>query len=1297
MNAKVFFPFFLFLLFFQEGQSQQPISPDRHTPPGFLPNHGQVRDLQHNPVNYVYYQANLAGQQVFLTKYGLSIVLTRIRSTHTEALLLPDNQKKHDHTDSTSVAHIEMERIDINLKNASILPQNITGTQNPSSPVFNFYIDDSTSSSTLIQEELLVKNVYPGIDWRLYIQHPAGATPHLKYDFIVHPGADISRIQLQYSPNAQLSLQEGSISAQTHMGTIREEKPYTFVQETEQEVPAQFQLRKNTLRFQTAAYDQTQTLVIDPSIFWMTYLTSSGSVFHLQSTSGNDIETDDNGNIFTQLSAATYARFPTLNPGNGAYYQDMLSSPKGAMLLIKFSPGGKMLWSTYFGNGVRGSVMTRSKTGELYAIGTTYDGTPSDPNPNPSIPLLNNNGYYDGAKKKYFITRFSNDGKLLWSSYYVNFDSYPIDMTWDVNGNIYTTGWSTRYDFPRIDPGGGAYMNNPSSGLGYAQTIFVSQFNDKNQLIWSTRIEGNDYDPNARICTDKKGNIYIGGQNRSNNLPIKDAGGYYNTNAFGSFIIRFNPSREITFCTYVPGAFLLSDITTDNNSNLYVTIGNRILKFDADTKLEFQVTVPTTKMHFWKRIVYDERNDELQLLGVMNDGYWDFPTLNTACNGSFFHNGQSPRKYNNATGPVFATIGTDGNFSYRSLTDWVYEYYDNSDMTLDPEGNMIYLFFDNRNAYNNPNPQLTDPGNGAYFDKNCCYQSASLSSLLLKLNRSELSATVTTTPATGCDCNGLATVTPQCGQAPFSYLWSTGATTASVTDLCPGKYWVRISDANNLTKIISIDIPLPPDAISAITKSVVDENCDRSNGSIYINNITGGYPPYQYSINGASFQSTAQFPGLKKGRYIIRIKDSKGCFFSDTTDLGRIDGPQSLQVNITAASCIADDGQFSITTVTGGVTPYTFKLNGGNASTNALFTGLSASTYQFQVIDAAGCTLTQSVTIPKATPPVDASTTLFPEHCDQKNGRIEINQVTGGKSPYTWSIDNNTFTNASINNLSKGSYSLFVKDANGCILTKTNLQITEVGGPTSATEKIDHAYCGKLTGSASITAVMNGTSPYQYALDNSSFGTTNTFTNIIPGSHQIRIRDANGCILSKDVTIDSRKQATFSVLPKDTILCYGETLDLRIEGEISRLKNINWNIPAQSTSAKLFISENQKSIVVTALDDNDCLIIAQTNVLAKACNPPEKCLAIPTAFTPNGDGLNDIAIPIVNGCNIKSIRFQIFNRFGELIFQTDKLGVGWNGMIKSEEQNTGVFITYCEYTTEDNVTVRLKNTLLLIH
>jgi hypothetical protein len=134
--------------------AQSPGNLNPNTSPGFLPNKGQIRDLNQKRVNDVYYQANLGGQQVFLTKNGLSIVFTHIKSSFPEAILQPAIQQQHDARDSFSTARIEMERIDITLKNASILPQNIVSTENPASPDFHFYIDDNTSATTRLRTGL---------------------------------------------------------------------------------------------------------------------------------------------------------------------------------------------------------------------------------------------------------------------------------------------------------------------------------------------------------------------------------------------------------------------------------------------------------------------------------------------------------------------------------------------------------------------------------------------------------------------------------------------------------------------------------------------------------------------------------------------------------------------------------------------------------------------------------------------------------------------------------------------------------------------------------------------------------------------------------------------------------------------------------------------------------------------------------------------------------------------------------------------------------------------------------------
>lgn len=1302
LSMKILYPLVALIILANSITAQTTLPPlfgNNNIQNGFLKNVGQVRDLNNKSVGFVYYQANISGQQVFITNYGLSILLAR-----TKKITRVGGETKNEGTpkylspsDSLCIVNYEMERIDIVLKGASIIADNVVADITTQSPRFNFYLDKTQTKpqELQLQDEVLIKNVYPGIDWKVYVKKGANKNVSLKYDFIIHPGADPSRIQLSYSNNVHITSVNNEINASAKMGTLHEEKPFSYLQESNTEVPVVYNVKKNIISFNADKYDKNKTLVIDPSVFWMTYLSSTNHVSAYQSMYGSDVETDAAGNIFVQLSAAGNIPFPTLNPGGGAYYADVTSAPDGAMIIVKFAPGGQMLWSTYFGNGVGGLLMTTDKFGNIITLGMELNGSTTFPNPNPSIPLLNNGGYYDPVRKKYFISKFSNTGVLIWSSYYVNFSSYPTDMTFDINGNIYVTGCSEVHDFPVVNPGGGAYVvTNPQ--FGYAEVLFISQFNANNQLTWSTRIEGKDYDPYARVCTDKAGNIYIGGQTRSENYPLVNAGGYFNTNSYNSVISRFNPARQMTWSTYFPGAFTVADITTDDSCNLYVAADRRIVKFDSSTHWIYEKTVNTTRMHFWRKINYDRAHGQIQLLGQMNDNENGFPTINTACNGSFFNDGISPNNYNIATGPVFATINHDGAFTYRSLADWQYEYYEYNEMAVDIYGDLIYLFGNQQNGFYSPNPQLTDPGNGAYFDNICCYNgNGNTSALLMKLISSELSVNVQINPPVGCSCDGNANVIPQCGLAPFSYVWNNGATTAAVTGLCPGNYWVKVSDANNLSKTIPVVIPYPPGSITSFTSKIIPENCNKSNGKITVETVQGGTPPYSYSVDGVVYNISPQFTGLASGNYIVRVKDANGCVYNDTFFVSRIQGPASALYNTIESSCIADNGQLQITNVQGGIGPYQYTLSGIGTNATGIFTNLSASNYQLAIVDTAGCSFSKTIEIKKAVAATDANFNTGNDHCNQGIGFINVNNITGGTAPYTFSVDSISFITGTINNLKSNNYPLYVRDANGCVLKKGPIIINNESGPTATIYTKKEAYCGKLTGILEINLVQGGSAPYSYSIDGAGYLSTNVLTGIQSGNHILSVKDAHGCVYSESFEIKYTPIARINLSPIDTTVCYGETVRLLVTGDIDQVQKVNWNIPSQGLSATLKATDEQK-IFVSIIDNNNCVIRDTSIIVIKSCNPPEKCIVIPNAFTPNNDGKNEMIGPIANGCIVKDIRFNIYNRWGELVFETKDLGIKWNGRYKGDPQPAGGYIFVCNYTTEDGVKREQKGTFTLI-
>lgn len=1262
---------------------------------GFLKNMGQVADFDNKPVDFVLYQANIGGQQVFITNYGLSVLLSKPNKISRVVNKGIKPTQRQSVTDSITVVNYELERIDIVLKRALIDRNNIVTVANKNSPKYNFYVNDPSAKQQQLLGEILIKDVYPGIDWKVYIKQEKGKPASLKYDFIVHPGADASMIQLQYSKNAKLELFQNEIKATAKMGIVKEKKPFCYLREQHTEIPVTYSLKKNTIGFNAPGYNKKETLVIDPDIFWMTYLTSKAQAPAYRAIVGNDIETDTSGNIFVQLSGEANCPFPTVNPGGGAYYQDISAAPNGAMIISKFTPGGQLVWSTYFGNGVSGSHMTIDKYGNIVTVGRLLDPTTTVYDQHSSIPLLNTGGFYDAVQKKFFIAKFSNAGTLLWSSYYFDFSSYPTDMTYDVNGNTYVVGWSEVYDFPVVDPGGGAYTIN-NAKYGYAQVLFISQFDSSNRLVWSTRIEGNDYDPEARVCVDRKGNIYLGGDARSSNYPLVNAGGYFNPAAWGAVITRFNAARQMNWSTYFPYPFNMADVTTDDSCNLYVIAAGTITKFDSNTNLIFERNLSSSKQYFLDKICYDPNNDQLHILGVMNDYYNGFATKNTICNGSFFNDGISPQTYNSGGGPIFATMSTDGQFSYISLVDWTPEYYDRNEMTVDNEGNAVYLFQYNQNGFSQPNPQLTDPGNGAYFDSLCCYlENNNSSALVLKLTSTDLSATSQITQPTGCNCNGIARIVADCGQAPFRYLWSNGDTTSTSSGLCPGKYTIKITDANNLSKVIRIKIDFPPGSITAVGSSITSENCNLKNGKIEIQSVQGGTWPFNYSLDGQTFQVSPQFTGLDSGGHILEIRDANNCRFKDTLTISKVAGPVNFIYTPKSSSCIASNGQIQVDSVSGGLRPYQYSLNNSAFNSTGLLKDLAPGDYQLTVSDVVGCTFFKTVTVDKATGPGSASLVTSNDHCKQGIGKIEVNAIIGGLAPYDYSFDSVSYSPAIANKFSQGSYSIYIRDANGCVLKKSPIIIENETGATAADLTINHAYCGKLTGDITVNSVKGGSPPYLYSIDNALFYSSPQLAPLQPGRQTVYIKDTYGCVHSEQIIINYKTTPIIKLSPADTTLCYNEQVQLDLTGDVSQLKSVNWNIPSQTVSAALLKATIAKTVVVNITDTNNCVTKVEANIKVKACNSPENCIAIPAAFTPNKDGKNDKLSPMANGCSIEGINFQIYNRYGQLVFETQQLEKGWDGNYKGEQQPSGGYVYQCNYIS-GGVKLYKRGSFLLI-
>ncbi|MFH1321817.1 MAG: PKD domain-containing protein [Bacteroidota bacterium] len=395
-------------------------------------------------------------------------------------------------------------------------------------------------------------------------------------------------------------------------------------------------------------------------------------------------------------------------------------------------------------------------------------------------------------------------------------------------------------------------------------------------------------------------------------------------------------------------------------------------------------------------------------------------------------------------------------------------------------------------------------------DSNGC--SASSSVILSEPAPISLSITQTDASCAGA-CDGSATVTPNGGTPPYTYLWSNGITTQVANNLCADIFNITVTDDNSCTSISSVVIGNPDTLTAAIILEVgvaCNGDCD---GYAEVSG-TGGTLPYTYLWSDG--QTTTLAINLCAGTYTNDITDANGCSVSATATITE---PAALTNIFTSidANCNGNTTGEATANISGGTSPYTYLWNDGNLQTTATATGLIAGIYTILVTDTNGCSLTDNLTINE---PVPVTLIISPSgaNCGQSDGGACVT-VASGVSPFTYLWDDSSAqVTACATGLSAGTYNILVIDATGCTVNNP-VGVNDLGAPTLSIPSFGDAGCfGGCNGFATVL-VSGGTPPYTYLWNDANNQTTATASGLCAGNYINTIFDPNGCTAGISVTI----------------------------------------------------------------------------------------------------------------------------------------------------------------------------------
>lgn len=496
--------------------------------------------------------------------------------------------------------------------------------------------------------------------------------------------------------------------------------------------------------------------------------------------------------------------------------------------------------------------------------------------------------------------------------------------------------------------------------------------------------------------------------------------------------------------------------------------------------------------------------------------------------------------------------------------------------------------------------------------------------------------------------------------------------TALVENLAAGTYTVTVTNQADCSATTTATIGAP-DSIS-FTTAITTPSCGGvSDGRITITAM-GGTGNYQYDFDGSGLQEENFVDDFPVGNYALRVLDANGCQQIAEITLAEKELTTN-PANITQPTCAGDaDGAIAIT-VTNGTGPYEYNLNGNGFEPPTALTDILAGNYAIQIRDADQCLGNINIIVTEPDPVRANMQTVQNISCfGERDGQLRATGSGGNNSfDYAWSVGG---TDPLITNLAPGEYTVTVTDGQGCSTTQTGLVVEPPLLTAIATPR--PVFCFGQSNGAIIIEGVGGRSPYSYSLDGVFFQPSDAITNLPSGDYTVFVQDIDGCMAEAEATIE--EPGEFSIIAtQDQEVLLGEEIQLQAIVTDDTGVIYTWSGPdtlscTDCPNPKVTPSQSG-TYFVTATNPGNCTASDTIRVLVNFDRP----IYFPQAFTPNGDGINDLFF-IQGGSAVSVIRrLSIFDRFGALLYdqtniQPNNISTGWDGTLNGQALPIGVYV-----------------------